>query len=239
LEPEHTIQGGVQSPPGKLRILGEVTFVMAMTFVGLVVGSLTGIVALSSVFGMVFALASATWCLSREGITWRDLGFGVSMDLRRFLLYTSLALAGAYLITSFVVAPLLRQVGAEGLDVSALRGILEGNLLNYLVFLIPISWGSAAFGEELLVRGFLQHRFTQLAGEWLGIVLQAAVFALAHAYQGISGVANIFALAMVFGYVYRRCGRNLWPVIAAHGIVDTIGITLIYMGYTDLLVGAK
>lgn len=57
--------------------------------------------------------------------------------------------------------------------------------------------------------------------------------------QGPTGVANIFVLALVFGAVYLRSGRNLWPLIAAHGIIDTVGITLIYLGRTDLLVGAQ
>jgi membrane protease YdiL (CAAX protease family) len=42
-------------------------------------------------------------------------------------------------------------------------------------------------------------------------------------------------VGLVFGAVYVKCGRNLLPVMIAHGIADTIGITLLFMGRADLM----
>jgi len=148
-------------------------------------------------------------------------------------------LNGVSVITTLVVTPLIRALGVPPLDVSTLQTVIEGDLVSYLVFLIPITWVSAAIGEELIARGFLLDRFMRLYRPRVAVVAQATIFALAHIYQGPTGVANIFVLALVFGAVYLRSGRNLWPLIAAHGIIDTVGITLIYLGRTDLLVGAQ
>jgi hypothetical protein len=63
------------------------------------------------------------------------------------------------------------------------------------------------------------------------VLLQALVFALGHAYQGVTGVVNLFVVGLILGYVYLRGGRNLWPVIVAHGLIDTLSTTLVYLGY--------
>jgi membrane protease YdiL (CAAX protease family) len=39
---------------------------------------------------------------------------------------------------------------------------------------------------------------------------------------GISG--------LVFGVLYLATGRNLWAPILAHGIYDTVGFLLIFLG---------
>ncbi len=140
---------------------------------------------------------------------------------------------GALFITGFVIGPVLRSLGAPPANPDVLVHSIEGNTLNYLVFLIPVTWGSAAFGEELLMRGFVYHRFSALAGPAWGMVLQAALFGLGHMYQGYTGVMSLFVVGLVFGWGYLRAGRNLWPVIVAHGLIDTLSITLVYLGYAQ------
>ena len=153
--------------------------------------------------------------------------------------YLSIALVATYLVTNFIVTPILLKLGAPLVNIEIFRELVEGNFTNYLIFLIPISWGSAAIGEEMLCRGFLMYRMSSLSNDIVAIFMQAFFFALAHAYQGILGVANIFFLALVFGTVYVRCGRSLIPLILAHGIIDTISMTLLYMGRADLLTGTS
>lgn len=222
----------------RVRLLGEVALVLALSLLGLIAGAATGWPPLSPILGMVFPLAAATVFLWREGVGWRDLGFARTMPLGRFLGYTVGTLIVVFVVTNYLVTPVMRAFGIPPIDVAVLAREIEGNWATYLVFLLPIGWGSAAFGEELLARGYLLHRFAQLAGRPLAVVLQAAVFAAAHFYQGIMGVANIFALALIFGVVYYRCGRNLWPLIVAHGLTDTVGLTLLFLGRADLLTGA-
>jgi membrane protease YdiL (CAAX protease family) len=131
----------------------------------------------------------------------------------------------------------MRRLGAPPVDVDLVADFIEGDLGNYLLFLIPIGWGTAAFGEELLVRGFLLARFSALVGTAWGVVLQAGLFTLGHAYQGVTGMVNIFAVGLILGVVTLRAGGNLWPAIVAHGLIDTLGLTLIYLGYAGMAAG--
>jgi membrane protease YdiL (CAAX protease family) len=59
---------------------------------------------------------------------------------------------------------------------------------------------------------------------------QALLFGLAHAYLGPRGVLNASAIGLVSAGVFLADGRNLWPLIVAHGLVDTVGLTLIRFG---------
>ena len=81
-------------------------------------------------------------------------------------------------------------------------------------------------------------RFAQLLGEsrlaWIAaVVLQALPFALGHAYQGPVGVVAIFFSGLITGTGSLVWGRNLWPVIIAHGLQDTVGFYALYAGLAN------
>ncbi|WP_164675425.1 CPBP family intramembrane glutamic endopeptidase, partial [Xanthomonas citri] len=57
------------------------------------------------------------------------------------------------------------------------------------------------------------------------------VFGAMHASQGVSGVLLTGLVGAVFGYAYLRSNRNLWALILAHGLVDTWGVTTLYLGW--------
>lgn len=230
-----TAQGG---QPGPLRVCWELASVIVLSLVGMLAGALTPWIVLGPILGMVLPLIAATLFLHRQGSGWRDLGFPRRMRLGRFVFLTLAVLAVIYLSIAFIVAPLLDSLGAPPVDASVLVDVIEGNLANYLLFLIPVSWGSAAFGEELLLRCFVLNRFALLFGTGTAVVLQALLFALGHAYQGVTGMVSIFVVGIAFAVVYLRAQRNLWPAIVAHGTIDTISITLVYLGYAEVTVGA-
>jgi membrane protease YdiL (CAAX protease family) len=39
----------------------------------------------------------------------------------------------------------------------------------------------------------------------------------------------------VFGAIYVRSGRNLLPLILAHGLIETVALTLVYFGHGEML----
>jgi membrane protease YdiL (CAAX protease family) len=85
------------------------------------------------------------------------------------------------------------------------------------------------------VRGFILNRLEILTNNSMwAVVAQAAIFAVAHFYQGITGVLVVFVIGLIMGAVFIRCGRNLWPVIVAHGLADTIAVTSFYFGWNLL-----
>ncbi len=225
-----------------LGAVGEIVAMLLAVTVGLALGGLTGVLVLSPILGTLAGLGVATLFLRRHGKTWADLGLRRPQKwLRAFLL----AMAGLIVTTvmiSVVAKPLASALGLAPPDISLLVDAIEGNLTNYLLFLIPVSWGSAAIGEEMLARGFILNRVCAITGynrlgTVIAIITQAFVFALGHLYQGAAGAIDVFVLALVFGGLYTVSRRNLVSCILLHGLVDTIAMTLLYLGYADLAGG--
>jgi len=99
---------------------------------------------------------------------------------------------------------------------------------------LAIAWSAAAFGEEIVFRGYLQTRVAGLLGgggaAWAtAIVVQAGLFGAGHAYQGAGVVVTTFVSGLFSGALFLALRRNLWPLILAHGIWDTLGLWLIYL----------
>jgi hypothetical protein len=79
---------------------------------------------------------------------------------------------------------------------------------------------SAGFCEEVAFRGYLQAQFHALTGSrWAAILLQAAIFGVAHGYQGIGATMRIAAYAVVLGLV-AWWRRSLRPGMLAHAWSD-------------------
>jgi uncharacterized protein len=83
------------------------------------------------------------------------------------------------------------------------------------------------WAEEVIVVAFLLTRLRQLRVNPVAALLVSSLLRGAyHLYQGFSaGLGNI-VMGLVFAYVWQRTGR-LWPLIIAHGIIDTVA----YVGY--------
>jgi membrane protease YdiL (CAAX protease family) len=62
------------------------------------------------------------------------------------------------------------------------------------------------------------------------VVVQAAVFGVGHLYLGARGVATATLVGLIFGAWYVFRSRNLWPLILAHGLTDTISLIAIAAG---------
>ena len=83
------------------------------------------------------------------------------------------------------------------------------------------------WAEEIIVVAFLLTRLRQLRVNPVAALLASSLLRGAyHLYQGFSaGLGNV-VMGLVFAYVWRRTGR-LWPLIVAHGIIDSVA----YVGY--------
>ena len=58
----------------------------------------------------------------------------------------------------------------------------------------------------------------------------SVLFGIGHWYQGVAGVVESTFSGLFFGALFLASGRNLWLPILAHGLSDTIGLALIYLG---------
>ena len=131
---------------------------------------------------------------------------------------------------------LLREaVNAPPADISFFEHI-HGNLAAYLMWLVA-AWVAAGFSEEFIFRGYLLNRIAAIGRgsvlAWgFAIIVQAIVFGLGHLYAG-PGVALTVGFGALFSGVYFLiAGRNLWALILAHGIWDSLVVTLIYLSGT-------
>lgn len=180
-----------------------------------------------------FLLVFAWLSLRLRKLRWHDVG----LSRYRSWPITLVAGVGVGLLLEafqlFVSQPILVHVLRKQPDLElfrALRGDVKWTLLA-----IAGAWTLAAFGEEMVYRGYLMNRVADLMNRtrWAWIVSLIVVhvgFGLAHAYQGITGIIDEGLAGLLFGVVYLRNGRNLAVPIIAHGLGDSIDFLLIFLG---------
>jgi len=183
---------------------------------------------------IVVLIAVATVLLRLSGRRWAAAGLRKVKPVR-FLLAIPLGLAAAFAISSAAEVA-LAKLGIQRTPADDWYSALHGNLGLYLFYLIPVAWGTAAFGEELLFRGFFQDALQRLFGSsgrigtTVAVIAQAVLFGLLHLYQGAAGASVAGALGLALGFVWWFSGRNLWAGIVVHGIIDSLSITGLYLG---------
>ena len=186
----------------------------------------------SSVLLTVLAASLLLW---RRGSSWHALGLARTPSLRAFIGWSLLTYVSctAVLIIANIAMQLFTKLPPQ--DLSRLAAI-RGNTQLYHYMLFPVTWGAAAFGEEMLFRGFVMTRLLAIissdgfAAIALAVLGQAALFAAGHVYLGPRGVIVAGLMGVVFARFYFRNGRNLWPLFVAHGLIDTVSFTLLYHG---------
>jgi membrane protease YdiL (CAAX protease family) len=214
-----------------LRALAETVAVVSASLVALYAIAIA-VGPYWSPLGMLAGVVVAVLFVRGSGGTLADYGFRLPASVGTTVV-TTLAIVAIAFVTFYVLDPILVPVfGSPDFQIFE---PLEGNLPLYLTMLL-MSWVGAAFGEEVIYRGFIQTRIALAAGDgnagwWIGIILQATIFASLHTYQGWTGVIEIFVFGIGVGWLYRRSGRSLLPVILGHGIIDTIAMTAFYLGY--------
>jgi membrane protease YdiL (CAAX protease family) len=88
--------------------------------------------------------------------------------------------------------------------------------LAFLALVVTVS-----ICEEVIYRGFAQRVFEDLSGGVIavGIVGSAALFALAHLYQGRRGLISTLLIGALFSWVRAWTG-SLIPPVVAHFVAD-------------------
>ena len=70
---------------------------------------------------------------------------------------------------------------------------------------------------------------------FVSAIIIAALFGIAHTYQGLSGVLATGIIGFCFGLIFMRNRQNLLLLVLIHGIYDMIGLTLLYLGKERLI----
>jgi membrane protease YdiL (CAAX protease family) len=150
-----------------------------------------------------------------------DLGLGMPSGWRLW--------APIFLIVAFVWLQLASatRMGHRKGDNAKLRRQLgtTGLILPHKTSELPAWVGmslSAGFCEELLFRGFVIWLLQPVLGTWLAALTSLALFAAAHAYQGLGGLSRSALLGAALTAVVLVTG-SLWPAIALHAVIDGMG----------------
>jgi uncharacterized protein len=119
----------------------------------------------------------------------------------------------------------LRRLGKLGTQrIGRLKAVAERILPRSRVELIPYLLLAITAGlcEEFLYRGFaIAALFHAGLPAWGVVLLSAALFGLAHLYQGRSGLAGTLVLGLVFG-VARILYDSIVPMMFWHAAVDVV-----------------
>jgi membrane protease YdiL (CAAX protease family) len=95
---------------------------------------------------------------------------------------------------------------------------------------VPVLTATAfanGWAEEIIVVAYLLTRLRQLGSGPVGALVWSSLLRGAyHLYQGWGAGLGNLVMGLVFGYVWQRT-RRLWPLIIAHGIIDTVA----FVGY--------
>jgi len=176
------------------------------------------------------------WGASRlRGASWGYFGLTRPKSWFRTVLM-SLGVALAVLGTVvLIINPIMNALPNLGSQDLSRFDYLTGHLPNLVIQLVNI-WITAAFLEEFMFRGYLMKRIIDLQGKetkiaWvIAIVGSAVIFGLVHSQQGLGGIFKVGLIGVVFGLSYLAVGRNLWPLILAHGIIDSMDMVQHFFG---------
>ena len=182
---------------------------------------------------IVSAIAILSMRLHAGRWDWSMLGFHRPPSWRRIVALALAAAALRLLLGSFVVEPFGEAVwGASKLPEGA--NDIAGSVTNGLLALALV-WTFAAFGEEIVYRGYLLERGAQTLGGapaayWVAAVASAVLFGYGHYYKGMTGVLDSGVAGLILAGAYLLSGRNLWTCVLAHGFIDTFGVTWLFLG---------
>lgn len=113
-------------------------------------------------------------------------------------------------------------------------GSISGNLSAAfaMALILPLT---AAIPEEIIYRGFLIGRLSDIFGRNMGgaamtVLVQALVFGSIHFMWGVGGMIVTVMMGLVWGTAYLLCDRNLWIVIFAHSAGHILLAIQLYLG---------
>jgi membrane protease YdiL (CAAX protease family) len=169
-----------------------------------------------------------------RNMTWRQLGMAAPTNWPRTLFTGLIAGCGMEALELFITQPVLVHLFHQPPDLSALAELHHHP--GMLALALALTWTVAAFGEELVWRGYVLNRIAEVLGSIgsrfaIAVILSSAAFGLAHYDQGITGVTENIIDGAILALLYLASGRNLWVPILAHGITDTVDCILLYSGH--------
>ena len=189
---------------------------------------------------IVFLVALTSLLIAVNRGSFKEIGLSRPANWKKTILWGVLLGVIIEMLSLVVLEPLLEVLTGQTFDYSAFES-MRGNLAQLVVWLI-VGWVVGGFLEEISLRGFMITQIKKVLGKSSSAVVIALLitsihFGLAHAYQGTSGIIATGLTGLVLGIIYVKNGYNVWLPIIVHGVIDTIGLTLMYFSY-DITLGS-
>lgn len=170
--------------------------------------------------------------IDSEEKVFSSLGFQKkNLRFNNLAIYAPLVGLAILLFYVYILTPIVTKLTGIPLDISSFD-IIRGNtpvLLGTLAFI----WISAAFGEEILFRGYFMTRFEKLFGNSTiavisNILLFGIFFGSIHAYQGITGQILSGTTGAIIASIFHFKKNDLWFAVVVHGTINTLAMIAIY-----------
>ncbi|MEM5567126.1 CPBP family intramembrane glutamic endopeptidase [Psychroserpens sp. AS72] len=187
---------------------------------------------INGLFWSLTTLVVATWRMKVRNVSWKDLGLSKPESFKKTLVVTIGILIA--IVLSIMAFEMIKNYLPFSIDEknysenSASKfGNLKGNWLLFFTIIPAVLLESML--EELLDRGFLINWFEKLFSKTtiatiLAVTLQALIFGFRHSYDLSDRSIRVGLIGLIMGIAYVKFGRNLWPLIIAHCILNTMSM---------------
>ncbi|HTW63481.1 MAG TPA: CPBP family intramembrane glutamic endopeptidase [Bryobacteraceae bacterium] len=143
---------------------------------------------------------------------WQDIALGL-------LLFPVVFIGAAYL------GQLLRDAGLSAPATPLPKFLTATGTAQMILAAVLVT--VVAIAEEVIFRGYLILRLTEVTGSTVAAILVSSViFATGHGYEGTAGVVTVGFLGLAFAMVYVRTGSLTAPIVM-HFLQDFIGIVVV------------
>ncbi|GAA5021158.1 hypothetical protein GCM10011506_03290 [Marivirga lumbricoides] len=152
---------------------------------------------------------------------------------KNLLVLAPLTAFGLFVFYVAALVPTIEMLTGIPIDLSQLAD-LEGDLPTTLIWL-GVVWATAAFGEEIIFRGFLMRQFVKFFGDSkisiaINILIICGFFGYMHMQQGITGQLVAASTGALLSIIFYKRNYDLWFTIMVHGFFNTLGILSFYFG---------
>jgi len=187
---------------------------------------------INGLFWSLTTLIIATWRMKVRNVTWKDLGLRKPESFKKTLFVTIgiliaivLSIMAFEMIKDYLPFSLEQKNYSE--NSASKFGNLKGNWLLFFTIMPAVLLESML--EELLDRGFLINWFEKLFSKTsvatiLAVILQALIFGFRHSYDLSDRSIRVGLIGLIMGIAYVKFGRNLWPLIIAHCLLNTMSM---------------
>jgi hypothetical protein len=183
----------------------------------------------NGLFWSFSTLLTATVLMRVRGVSWQEIGLFKPKNYKKAILATVFIFV--FTVISISIFQMFKeqlglQIAPDTSNVKAVSkfGDLAGNWALFFT-IIPFIWLESML-EEVLDRGFLMNWIEKaLSSTWFAIVfavvVQAIIFGFRHSHDLSARSITVGLIGLGMGIAYVCFGRNLWPLIFAHCLLNT------------------